>query len=272
MESSGRLTWHFRGGSDPKTSPETSPQGKRTHFFIPLPETNSLPLKMGAPWKLGDPELGKHHLQGRLLLVFGGVVETWSISPSTWWIIRISFSGEEPWWSYPKSPRPGVVGPLPNGRPKWHINWCYLLLPLVPQTSSSPLKIGRNLQRKGSPSNPSIFRGDLLVAGRVLSGGSSSKKGTPRLVGKQLAHFPRCPISQSSNAPGRIAESSFWGRKNDGKKYGILVQGGSFFGLVIFEGGGMYRSRYCWWFRNPANSPADMVHIPLFAEFYHQPS
>ena len=110
-----------------------------------------------------------------------------------------------------------------------------LLTTSLPQTSSSPLKIGRNLQRKGSSSNPSIFRGDLLVAGRVLSGGPSSKKGTPRLVGKQLAHFPRCPISQSSNAPGRIAESSFWGRKNDGKKYGILVQGGSFFGFYILS-------------------------------------
>ena len=25
---------------------------------------------------------------------------------------------------------------------------------------------------------------------------------------------------------------------------------------------------YCWWFRNPANSPVDMVNIPLFTCFY----
>ena len=81
-------SWHKTGVSAPKTSPETSPQKKTPHFFIPLPETNSLPLKMGAPWKLGDPELGFASFAGVFAVGFRGVVETWSISASTWWIIQ----------------------------------------------------------------------------------------------------------------------------------------------------------------------------------------
>ena len=126
MESSGRRTWHFRGGSYQNITGNITTK-KSAHFFIPLPKTNSLPLKMGDPWKLGDPELGFASFAGAFAVGFRGCSRSminFSLNlmdhPRTW------FSGEQPWWSYPKFPRPGVVRPLPNGRPKWHINWGYL--------------------------------------------------------------------------------------------------------------------------------------------------
>ena len=64
----------------PRVSSKWSPDGHRTwivthqllHHRVESPgKTNMVHLKMGAPWKFGDSELGKHHFSGAML-VFGG--------------------------------------------------------------------------------------------------------------------------------------------------------------------------------------------------------